>query len=277
MADIIKNKRPVLAVSTRFAESTQAAAEIAAVCGFGGVDFAVTPENVAGLSRERDSILNRLSPSTEIRFHEYFPMAELGHPDSNVAGPSLDIYKRMVEAIHSAQGKNLTVHIGSNPALHGDVTFSAAVTNLSDLVDYAASRSVEICVENLRTGMTSSPDLFAELIEQSNASVTLDIGHALASRAGQSDGFPYGILRRLGAKIKNAHIYEFEDEIRGHLAPNGLTVIAPVLDALRGAGCEWWVLELANPKDIHLTNALLNGYFHDIAYEEDRISAILAP
>ncbi|MBS3908164.1 MAG: sugar phosphate isomerase/epimerase [Actinobacteria bacterium] len=176
------------------------------------------------------------------RYHLYSQL-DIGHFDKVRARAAVAAYKDLITGISGRGGAYLTIHIGLNYG-DDDLSFEDAKENLADLVRFAQNKEVNLCVENLRRGFTGNPYLFAELIEYSGAYVTFDIGHATSSLAA-ADGFgPTEFLELIADRVVNTHIYEYELDEVGHVAPEDLSVIGPVLARLQSTGCGWWVIEL---------------------------------
>ena len=176
------------------------------------------------------------------RFHLY-SMLDIGHFDKSKARAAVAAYKELIAGISRQGGAYLTIHIGLNYN-DDDLSFEDAKVNLAELVRFARSEKVNLCVENLRRGFTGNPYMFAELIEYSGAYVTFDIGHATSSLAAANGFGPLEFLELIAHRVVNTHVYEYELDGVGHVAPGDLSVIGPVLAAIEDAGCGWWVIEL---------------------------------
>jgi len=117
---------------------------------------------------------------------------------------------------------------------------------LADLVRLGQGLGMRVCIENLPSGWTSSPELFQKLIAEARSFATLDIGHvfATASRTGlnhTAEDFVSGRRER----FLNAHVYHDERESCGHVPPTSPADVDDRLDLVLGLPlCDWWVLEL---------------------------------
>ena len=92
-----------------------------------------------------------------------------------------------------------------------------------------------ICLENLKQGWTSEPEILAELAEYSGAAITFDVGHARGSaplREGRVTLEEY--IRPFANRIKNMHVYELENLEGRHVEPTDLDGIGPNLPFLPG-------------------------------------------
>ncbi len=239
--------------------------------GFRGVDwhlYSPAPERSL-TGDDRRALVGLREAGLEVRFH-LSPHVEIAHTNPAVAAQALQNLQQGVEiaaryAGRRASGSELsapapayvTVHLARNESPPEELDWATAERNLSLLVDYGRAREVIVCLENLRTGWTSDPELFVELVERSGASVTFDVGHANSSPFA-----PHRLefLRRVAGRVTNAHIYEAEAERLGHVAPTDLDAIQPLLDALLATPCDWWLIELADRAEMERVRALLRGY-----------------
>jgi hypothetical protein len=99
-------------------------------------------------------------------------------------------------------------------------------------------------------------------VTESDAFVTIDIGHAHAVRHlhSQKEVFEEYILPHRD-RLLNAHVYHTELEGYGHVPPADLTDISDQLDLLGLAdSCDWWVIELMKPSELLHTRDLLENY-----------------
>ncbi len=168
------------------------------------------------------------------------------------------LLKRCLEIINFFGGKYATVHIGLGIPVR-DLNWKRAKHNLRELVRFGRNLGVTVCLENLKNGWTSEPDRFMELIEESEAKVTFDIGHAFSSPYTNNGGASCPeFIRMVAPKIVNAHIYEAEDP--GHLPPQNLEIISPALEELLQTRCDWWVIELGEEHMVKHTRKLLNSF-----------------
>jgi sugar phosphate isomerase/epimerase len=220
----------------------------------------LTPDDRLALRRLPDAGL-------EVRFH-LSPEVEMAHADPAIAVQAVGNLQRGLDvaaryARHPTGEASVdastyaTVHLACNESPPEALDWETAVRNLSVLVEYGQERGVTVCLENLRTGWTSDPDLFVQLVDQSGARVTFDLGHANSSAfAAQRLGF----LERVASRVVNAHVYEVERVGVGHIAPIDLRVIGPLLESLLHTGCDWWLIELADQEAVERTQALLLAY-----------------
>jgi sugar phosphate isomerase/epimerase len=260
--------KPTLAFSNRIGLTGTALVGYALDQGFHGVDwhlYSRAPErSLTGDDLRALEDLRRAG--LELRFH-LSPEVEMAHADAAVAARALEHLKLGVDIAaryggHSASARQAlppastyaTVHLACNESPPGDLDWAAALDNLSALVAYGAARGVTVCLENLRRGWTSDPDRFLELVQRSGASVTFDLGHANSSSLSHRR---LEFLDRVAPRVVNAHVYAYEQEHVGHLAPSDLSVLRPLLAALLATSCDWWLIELSDRAAMERTRALL--------------------
>lgn len=261
--------KPILAVSNRIGLTGLALVGYALDHGYAGIDWHLHSAAPDGLLTADDHLaLSRLpAAGLEVRFH-LSPEVEMAHADPPVAAQAqrnlqrgLDVAaryaRRPTRGVSDGTSTYATVHLACNESPLEALDWAAAVQNLSALVEYGQQRGVTVCLENLRTGWTSDPDRFVQLVDHSGAMVTFDLGHANSSPfAAQRLEF----LDRVASRVVNAHVYEVEREGLGHTAPTDLRVIGPLLESLLQTGCDWWLIELADHKAVARTQALLLAY-----------------
>lgn len=262
--------RPKIALCTHMISSFEKVVSLARENGYTAVDYSLDSQNMGLLSHDilRIEELSRGS-QLEVRYHCPFGDVEIAHADSQLAGMALSQLKAAIVYVQraggparqtQAGGRYLTIHMGLNSKAHGELHWENGLRNLRELVKYGKERDVVVCLENLKTGFTSEPERFLELIEVSGAKVTFDIGHAASSLSARNGHSAARFARLVAPHIVNAHIYE--EEGPGHIAPTDLTKIEGALKELVDAGCRWWVIELTDPAEVKRTQQLLNSFLN---------------
>ncbi len=157
----------------------------------------------------------------------------------------------------------MTVHVGLGRGSTDGLSWDATITGLRGLVNLADNMGLRICLENLASGWTSRPELFAELLRNSGCKGTLDVGHARVCRQVVSGGCEVEDFTLPQAELfRNAHIYHEEDPILGHVPPIDLADIQDRLRLLRRLPlCDWWVLELRTEADLLQTLSVTREFF----------------
>ena len=251
------NMKPRLAIVNIFDQDADRLADFAHLNGFACVDWSIDQHQSEHAFISRMERLRHF----EVRFHCPFHGVDLGYADER-ADTSLEVLTKTMERIARAGGRHMTVHTGFGRVAHHELDFGRAVTNLRMLVRRGSECGVCISLENLSSHWTSVPELFNDLIEESGAGVTLDIGHAhvCSSRNPDSNVYERFIIPHRD-RIVSAHIYHTEQSGVGHVAPCGIEDLYDRLELLQGAAfCTWWVIELTKSSDILHTRELLNHY-----------------
>ncbi len=202
-----------------------------------------------------------------LRYHLAFPAFDLGHPDPARARAAVDFHLFCLRLVAEVGGDRVTLHIGLDGALRGRVDYEAAARGLRELVNAGERLGVRVCLENLRLGQTGNPGRFQELLGQSGAWATLDVGHARARElASTAPGRALDFISRCGEKLLGAHVYEIEAVVEPggparHLPPRDMAAIGPLLDAMvRKTSCDWWLIELMDAEEMANTLSLLRLY-----------------
>ena len=246
-----------LALPNIFGQNAGELADFARENGFRAIDWSLD------LDLPREDFLREMEVlgDFEVRYHCRFPRVDLAYADVR-AEYAVAILKRMAEVVSLAGGKHMTIHIGLGLDDDRDLDWRRGVENLSNLVAFGAKRGVTISLENLTTVWTCDPEKFLEMIHESGAGVTFDIGHAHVCRENCSaDGLYERYVAPHRERVFNAHIYHTETSTHGHIAPSGIGDIAERLDVLKSASsCDWWVIELAEPAEILKTRDMLEEY-----------------
>ena len=245
-----------IAIINIFDQDARRLLDFALSQGFEGIDWTVDQWQSKG---DFLSSMECLKP-VEVRFHCPFQGVDIGYADARRAASSLAVLTETMERIAMAGRKHMTVHTGFGRVSQEELDFKKALQNLTTLVRRGADLGVIVSLENLASQWTSLPELFYELVQQSGAGVTLDIGHAhvCASRDVEGRVFERYLLPNR-SRIFNAHIYHTEARGEGHVAPAGIEDICDRVALLMEVpSCDWWVIELKKIDDILRTREMLS-------------------
>ena len=192
-----------------------------------------------------------------VRYHAFLPGCEIGHSDSEIRETAMHTHLATLEAIHGYGQPVITVHIGLSPL--DKIEPVAAVENLSRLVERASDLGIAICLENLRRGPTSNPEILTDWARKSGAMITFDVGHAISSQRVQNGELSaLDFLDRVIDRLQEVHMYELETD--RHYPPHDMSVLGPIIDRLLKTECSWWTLELDDPVEALATRDLLLDY-----------------
>lgn len=237
--------------------------------GFEGIDWSFDlthlPPSPAKDSRWV-SALASFAP-LELRFHCPFVAVDMGHEKATARKRAVAIFQRMIHLVAEAGATYLTLHIGLGHDTTRILSWKASIDNLRQVVRYAEERGVVVCLENLKWGWTSKPNLFEKLVRRSGAGVTFDIGHAHACDTVRSQQFSAeDFVSPHPERVFNAHVYHTETTAAGHHPPENLAVIRDRLALLQRIGCPWWTLEIRDEEGLRQTLAVVRAFLkHAIA------------
>lgn len=214
--------------------------------GFSGIDWTFTLDSLPRNLSEESRLLRAISSldGFEIRYHCAFSEVDIGDVSTEKADAALNLFLSTCRLVHFLGGKYMTIHIGLGRDRTAGLSWERSIKKLKQLVRFAQSLGITICLENLASGWSSRPELFEKLIRKADCAVTLDIGHALVSPSVQCQQYSFeDFIVPHRRRILNAHIYHEETD-NSHVAPKAVDDMKPRLDLLRELSCDWWVLEL---------------------------------
>ncbi len=257
---------PKIVFSNRVGLTGPALVRYALGNGYRGVDWHLySPAPDTSLTGDdRTALVGLREAGLEVRFH-LSPDVDVAHGDPAVAGRALARLQHGLDIAAAFGGRYATVHLASNGHSPAELSWAHAVGHLSALVEHGRERGVTVCLENLRTGWTSDPARFVELVERSGAMVTFDVGHANSDTPAGADA---AFLARVAGRVVNAHVYEHERDGIGHTAPRDLHVINPLLERLLYTACDWWLIELEDRAAVERTRTLLQPVLYKTTTSE---------
>lgn len=219
-----------------------------------GLEYSPHPDTLDGLNGQLESFLATEVP---VRYHAFFPQYPLGHAQPEIAEKAFMVHRAALEAIQGHGEEVLTVHIGLDR--EDPLDSARVVEDLTRLREAASERGITLCLENLRTGVSSHPETVSAWARASGAMITLDVGHALSCprvKAGKLN--PSDYVEAFADRIFEAHIYGYEKD--KHYPPRDMVLLGPILDRLLETQCAWWTIELDDYDDILFTRNLLLDY-----------------
>lgn len=229
--------------------------------GYAGVEWGLDSLRVAVARGRRQRTLDGFRQvGGLLSLHAPYTDLEIGHRDPEYAAAALRVLREYVEVAAEAGARHLNLHVGSHGLAPEETAWDTLLRNLTRLLDHAARRGVLVTVENLRIGLTSDPETYARLLRTTGAPACFDIGHAHGSdwvREGR--GTVVDVLRSIPTRVAAAHVYHTEVGDTHH-PPGEVSDLAPTLDALAAAGCDWWVVELHTRENLEQTRRVLDAY-----------------
>jgi sugar phosphate isomerase/epimerase len=244
-----------------FGRDAAAVREYVTAREYGGVEWGLDNLRVAVARGRREKTLDgfrRAAPVVSL--HAPYTDLELGHRDAEYAAAALRVLREYVDVAAELGARHMNLHVGSHGLAPEEWAWDTLCRSLAALLDHAARRRVLLTVENLRLGLTSDPETFARLLRATGAPACFDVGHAHGSewvRSGR--GSVVDVLRAVPTRVAAAHVYYTETEDTHHPATD-VAQLAPALDALLEAGCDWWVVELHTRDALERTRAVLDQY-----------------
>ncbi len=254
---------PRVAFCTHLTGSYEKASKMAAENGMKAIEHSFTEKSMPLLKEETEKIKAILGPESEVRYHAVFSQDDIGAADVKKARQSMKNLMLAVRAVSDAGGWFMTVHAGMGKG-DADKIRENTVNHLKELVEFGNEHGVSVCVENLKVGATSDAQKLFRIVEHADIGLTFDVGHAAGS--GGIDNNLDGLIETfnvIGPFIVNAHIYGKEDK-NGHEAPESMDSLKVVLDQLIKTECDWWTIELGNPKDLNNMYEYIRGYLDSL-------------
>ena len=230
--------------------------------GFSGVDWTFEIKDLPRNEIEESRLLGEISKlnGLEVRYHCAFKGIELGDEDDRKAKAAMEVFQKFCRIVSRLDGRFMTVHHGLGKKSSEGLSWERTISALADLVGYAKSLGVHLCLENLASGWSSMPQLFEKMIRKTGAGITLDIGHARVCESVQCQVFELeDFVLPHHERVFNAHIYHEEVDDR-HVPPRCLEDIRGRLDLLASLGCDWWDLELREEAPLLATLEVVRKY-----------------
>jgi sugar phosphate isomerase/epimerase len=220
-----------------------------------GVEYTPAERDFSSLGEQLGPLLQS---GVRIRFHGFLPQTDIGDDDSLRSEQALKVHQQCLDAMVGIGEPFITFHTGLNLNLKLD--YSTLVKNLAFLVSYGRERGIHVQIENLKSGLTSDPDVLWDLAQKTEAGITLDLGHAVSSEAAASGKWRVtDIVDLFQDRLSEVHFYE--KELDRHYPPENLEVLGPVIDRLLLTDCQWWTVELPDNSELVETVDMVRQYF----------------
>jgi len=247
-------KIPTIAVSAKWGAGRDRLNWIAGN-GF-ALEYSPDPDNLRMLSHTLSPFLKK---GIAVCHHAFFPGYEFAHSISNRAEKALNLHLQMIDAIQGLGEQVVTLHIGLNP--EDPINEERAVINLTRLVNYAKNRGIMVCLENLRRGPTSNPEILFKWAISSGAMITLDTGHMISCELVKKSEITIpDFIQILAARLRHVHIYQKETD--RHYPPKDMKILGPIIDKLLKIDCSWWTIELDDYGEVLNTRKLIIDYLN---------------
>jgi sugar phosphate isomerase/epimerase len=194
------------------------------------------------------NLFSNFHPDINLRFHCRQYDLSLGEKSI------FNYYQKNIEKIAEVGGSYFTLHYG----FETNELSKEGINLLKNLVEMGKKFGVTVAVENLKKGVTSKPQKLLSLLEETGASLTIDLGHLKSSPLGQNKEVAQKILANFLHYAGEAHIYEREES--GHVPPKNIYELYSFLEILLNSPCNFWVIELPL-KDAIRTKVIIEKAF----------------
>jgi sugar phosphate isomerase/epimerase len=191
-------------------------------------------------------------------YHSPFLDQALGARNEAVRINTYNTLKMYLDFLEELEASHLVLHAGINDE---ECPEENVVEDLRKLVDVAESKHITLCVENLRSSLSSDPHRLLKLAEESGSKIVFDLGHANSCRWVQSERrSSKDFLKIIEKKVVGAHIYLKEEGGRHH-AIRELEEVKETLDQLISIdNMVWWTIELPLVEDIIKQKLMIDSY-----------------
>jgi sugar phosphate isomerase/epimerase len=205
----------------------------------------------------------------KVFYHSPFIDQALGSGNDTIRQNSFNTLKMYLDFLEELGGSHLIIHAGVDET---ECPKENVVEDVRKLVDIAESKSITICVENLRFGLSSDPHRLSELAGECGSKIAFDLGHANScSWTANEKRSASDFLEIIEDKVVAAHIYLKEEGGR-HYAFREIGEVEKDLGRLIGiSSVVWWTIELPLLEEVIREKLMIDSYF------EKEIPARLAP
>ncbi|UCE98189.1 MAG: sugar phosphate isomerase/epimerase [Dehalococcoidia bacterium] len=266
----IRKPEPIIAISNILDADAARLADFAHNFGFAGIEWSIDPHaSDIELLKQID-----LLKDFEVRFHMRWPGIEFAHAD-NRSEMAMNLYRSKLELLAIMGGEYNTIHLGLGRVDLKELDWRKAIYNLTELVYFGNELGIKVCLENIVANWTGKPELFNQIIRQTGAGVTLDIGHAYVCQTKKPTENVYEQFTKPNwNNVFGAHIYHTEIPNVGHISPDNLLQIEKRLALLNSLPhCNWWLIELAKPAEILKTSKICQKFLAISAKQTQPVAA----
>lgn len=224
---------------TQLGMDREEAVSFAGDAGFDFVELMMDGDGRRDRLRERASDLRTAADSADLSFLVHLPFGgvDIGSPHEHIREGARREIAAAVDAAAEFGAEKAVLHASTNawgPAWDESTLHRHLLSSVRGLDDHARERGVELCVENIPRGAFDTND-FPTLFEETDASMTLDTGHARMD--GRDDGGIAALCREYGHRISHVHLNDTRVASDEHLPFGAGTIdFERMFDAL---GDEW--------------------------------------
>lgn len=146
----------------------------------------------------------------KIAFHAPWRDISLASPYRDISRGSLETLKKIIDEVADAHAYYMVFHIQTREEVKVDSEYMSHVREIvTELNDYAKSRGIRALLENTFSGISESPESFAELLKHTGAGACLDIGRLLPREPQQYFSLEQidKWIRTIGSRIQVLHLH----------------------------------------------------------------------
>lgn len=258
---------PKIALSSRYSRNPCELLKFARKNDFNGIEYSILEETKKKFDDIKDNLIELSDSEFEIRYHLPFKKVELSHINESFARDSLNYMKYCIDNISEIGGKHIIIHLGLGYKNALDkICYENAKKYLGELVKYAKTKNIIVCLENLTFGLITSSDSFLNMINETGCRACIDIGHVAASPSvtkGEISMLEY--IDLLLPHLEGTHIYDKEIDMGIHTYPKNKDLISDRIKKIyNNENCIWWLIELGEPKEILLTKSFLEEILDEL-------------
>lgn len=253
----ISKREPIIAISNIFVGDAARLVDFAYNVGFTGIEWSIDP-HASDIELLKHVDLLR---DFEVRFHMRWPGIEFAYAD-NRSEVAMELYRSKLELLAIMGAKYNTIHLGLGRVDSNELDWQKALDNLTKLVALGNELGIKVCLENIVASWTGQPELFKQIISQTGAGVTLDIGHTHVCQINNPAENVYEQFTKPNREnIFGAHIYHTEIPNVGHISPDNISQIEKRLALLNSLPyCDWWLIELTKAAEILKTREICHEF-----------------
>jgi sugar phosphate isomerase/epimerase len=251
--------RPLLSMCSWVSKSFEDVLRLALASGFEAVEMDCDEKPMPATLKGRTKLKEIIGQyGLRIFFHSPFLDQAIGSTDELIRQNSFNTLKMYLNFMEELEAEYLVVHVGADEE---ECLRENVIDDLRSLVNLAQRKTVTLCVENLRMGLTADPGNLLKLADECGTRICFDLGHASSCPWVKSQGkSPKEFLRIVESKVAAAHLYLKEEGGRHHPFTR-IEEIKDTLDYLYSLdGVKWWTIELPSLEDTLKEKLVLDPY-----------------
>ena len=251
--------RPLLSMGSWVTKNYEDVLRIAKGLGFQAVEIDCDEKPIPATKASRMKMKEILSTyGLQIFYHSPFLDQAIGSTNEAIRQNTFNTLRMYIDFLEELGASYLVVHAGVSDV---ECPERNVVDDLKKLVDIAESKSVTLCAENLRFGLSSDPHRLKELAEESGSKIAFDLGHANSCRwIADEKSSSRDFLRIIESRVVAAHIY-LKEEGGMHHPIRKIDEVKETLDELnRINNIVWWTIELPLLEDVIKQKLLLDSF-----------------